>query len=106
MLDYKLIGNRIKAQRLSQNLTQEYVAEQVDITTVYLSKIENGHAKPTLDVLDAICDAIGMDMAAVFSGSSPASDHYQCEKAVKLLNNCKPEIKPIAVELLEKLSGI
>lgn len=106
MIDYKLIGNRIKTQRISQNLTQEHVAERVDITTVYLSKIENGHVKPAIDVLDAICDTIHIDISAVFSGTSAASDNYQCEKVVEILNSCKPEIKSIAVELLEKLSKI
>ena len=38
MVDYQLIGSRLKQQREKQRLTQEAVAEKADITTVYLSK--------------------------------------------------------------------
>ena len=58
MLDYKEIGARIKWKRKEKGITQESLAERVDISTVYLSKIENGHVHPALDLLDAICGAL------------------------------------------------
>ena len=53
MVDYQLIGARLKARREAARQTQEEAAEAAEITPVYLSKIENGHAKPTLDTLAA-----------------------------------------------------
>ena len=41
-IDYTMIGKRLKESRMAAKLTQEKVAEAADITTVYLSKIENG----------------------------------------------------------------
>ena len=57
-IDYAMIGKRLKESRRTAKLTQEKVAEAADITTVYLSKIENGKVTPTLDTLDAVCAAV------------------------------------------------
>ena len=55
MIDYTLIGKRIQPQRLETGITQEKLAEQVGISVVYLSKIENGRVYPTLETLSNIC---------------------------------------------------
>lgn len=106
MVDYKLIGSRIKAQREKISLTQETVAEKADITTVYLSKIENGKVHPTLDTLGAICSVINCDLGSLLLNSSSESSNYQTEKVVQIFNSCSPNVKPIALSLLEQLSKL
>ena len=39
-IDYKLIGNRIKKKRKELNLTQEQLANDLNLTTFYISKID------------------------------------------------------------------
>lgn len=106
MIDYKLIGLRIKSMRQKNKITQEELSERVDITTVYLSKIENGHVRPTIDLLDSICTAMNYNLNALFLDSSPNSDYYQNELVLQLFRSCSPQVKPIALELLEKLSKL
>lgn len=106
MLDYRIIGERLKLKRKSSGLTQEEVAELVNITVVYLSKIENGHVRPTLDLLCQICDIVGLDLGDLFSSVSTNSAAYQNEKVVQLFNACSPAVKPIALDLLAKLSEL
>lgn len=106
VVDYKLIGTRLRDRRVAAKLTQEYVAEQVDITVVYLSKIENGHVHPTIDVLASICMVLNCDMGILFSAVSTGSERYQNERVVEVFRACRPEVKPIALELLEKLSKL
>ncbi|MBQ2679760.1 MAG: helix-turn-helix transcriptional regulator [Firmicutes bacterium] len=106
MVDYKLIGSRIKSGRIMKGLTQEYVAEKAKITTVYLSKIENGHVRPTIDVLDSICETLNYDLGHIFTYISPASDKYQNEPIVKLFHELKPEVKPVALNLLKELKKL
>ena len=36
-LDYKLIGSRLKQARLNQKLTQENLAEKLDVSIAFLS---------------------------------------------------------------------
>ena len=106
MVDYRLIGSRLKQERERQRKTQETVAEKVNITTVYLSKIENGKVHPTLDTLSAICTALNCDLGKILSDVSSESDLYQNEQIVKVFNSCSPEVKPIALSLLEQLSKL
>ena len=106
MIDYKLIGSRLKSEREAKRLTQDAVAEQADITTVYLSKIENGKVHPTLNALSAICTVIDCDLGTVLLNSASESKDYQSEKVVQLFHACSPEVKPIALELLKGLSKL
>ena len=43
-LDYSVIGQRIKQARLAKNLTQEDLAEQIDISVAFLSRVERGNS--------------------------------------------------------------
>lgn len=106
MVDYKLIGARLRERRRSLGLRQEFVAEQADITVVYLSKIENGRVKPTVDVYAALCAALQCDLGAVFAHVSVDSRDYQNERVLELFHACTPRVKPIALELLEKLAEL
>ena len=110
MLDYKEIGARIKWKRKEKGITQESLAERVDISTVYLSKIENGHVHPALDLLDAICGALDCEVDILFPSSGQKSSGYfsaVSKRAVlQLFRACSPQVKPIALELLEKLSKL
>ena len=106
MIDYKIIGSRIKEQRIKCGMTQDSLAELAEITTVYLSKIENGHVRPTLDLLSSICTILNCDIGTIFLDSSPASNNYQNERVIQLFNSCSPKIKPIVLDLLENLSKV
>lgn len=55
------IGKRIQDLRKSKNLTQEQLAEQLNISTVHLAKIETGKRGCSLDIL--------VDFATFFGAS-------------------------------------
>jgi DNA-binding XRE family transcriptional regulator len=44
----KKIGNRIQKLRKERQLTQEDLADKVNVTAQHLSYIENGHRRPSL----------------------------------------------------------
>lgn len=105
-IDYYMIGKRIKECRNSAKLTQEKVAEYANITTVYLSKIENGKVTPTLDTLGAICTVINADLGYIISGCQYTQPVYGTEEIVGLFQTCAPNVKPIALKILRELSTI
>lgn len=106
MIDYKIIGKRIQSARKAKGLTQEKLAQEVLISVVYLSKIENGRVFPTLELLSTISQALNVDLGTLISGSETEDNRYENEKVVSLFNACRPQIKPIALNLLEELSKI
>lgn len=50
-LDYKAIGVRVKNFRKERNLTQEKLAELIDVSVPYMSNIETGKKKLSMQVL-------------------------------------------------------
>ena len=80
IIDYKLIGERIKTCRNKQKITQEQLASDLSFSTFYISKIENGKASPTLDTLALIAEYFQMDLAFLISGSSKLDRTYHLDK--------------------------
>ncbi|HEV2211026.1 MAG TPA: helix-turn-helix transcriptional regulator, partial [Verrucomicrobiae bacterium] len=49
--DRRLLGGGIRKYRKLAALTQEQLAEKVDLNPVYMGQIERGYKVPTVDVL-------------------------------------------------------
>ncbi len=62
----KLLGKRIKELRKQRKMTQEQVAEIMNIETTSLSNIENGKYYPTAENLEKIMQILHADPRALF----------------------------------------
>jgi transcriptional regulator with XRE-family HTH domain len=56
--DRKLLGDGIRKFRKLAGLTQEKLAERIDINPVYMGQIERGFRVPTVDVLLRLARAL------------------------------------------------
>lgn len=59
-LDYNIIGQRIKKARQNKHLTQEDLAEKLDVSVAFLSRIERGSSHINLKRLNQICDILNI----------------------------------------------
>ena len=75
-IDYKLIGERIKRVRKSRGMTQEILAEKLNVSIGYVSQIERGITKINLDILGAISSILDYDIAGFVSESATKSNEY------------------------------
>ena len=57
-MDYIALGKRIREERLKLNLTQEKLAEDVDLSTAYIGQIERGERHITLENLVLIVNRL------------------------------------------------
>lgn len=57
-LNYIGIGQRIAKRRIQMGLRQNILAERIDISNNYLSSIERGKEKPSLEIIVNICNAL------------------------------------------------
>lgn len=62
-----MLGNRIRGLRLDMGLSQEAFADKCGIDRTYMSGIERGVRNPTLVVICAISDGLGMDLSELFT---------------------------------------
>ena len=61
-----IFGSCIKSLRLSANLSQDRLAQIAEIDRKSVSRIENGHLSPSLDILWAIADALRIEAFELF----------------------------------------
>ena len=62
----ELLGARIKELRKRKGLTQEQLAEKVDLATRYVSLIEVGRSSPSLETMENISNALEVDLRDLF----------------------------------------
>ena len=54
-LDFKQIGLKIKERRQNQGLTQEFIANKLNVNPSHISNIEGGRAHPSLSANSKFC---------------------------------------------------
>ena len=60
------LGLAIKLLRITQSISAKDLAEQVGITTNYISLIENGHKLPSLRILINISTILHVKLSGIF----------------------------------------
>ena len=65
-MDLYCLGNRIRKTRMNCGITQEKLAEMVDISTNFMSLIENGR-NMSVETLVKIADALGVTVDYLLS---------------------------------------
>ena len=63
---YKCLGENVSLYRKRLNLTQEQLAEMVEVENVHISHIETGARGSSLDLVFAIADALGVEPYKLF----------------------------------------
>lgn len=71
---YRHLGGRIRAQRLSVNMTQEELATSIGMLRTSIVNIEAGRQKPPLHVLYQICSQLGAEPSAMMPALSEVND--------------------------------
>ena len=96
----KLLGKRIKEIRKYRGLTQEKMAEMIDLETSSLSGIESGRFYPSLHVLEKIATVLGVELIDFFKFSSVDFPENLDEKIVEIVEQLDDENKKLVYKLL------
>ena len=91
MLTKENIGRRIKEARTKCGLTQEQLAEKVDITIVYLSELERGIKLPSLTVFVSIAEALHVSTDALLRDDLETGKQYIYADLTKKLEKLSPK---------------
>ena len=62
----KNLGTVIRGLRQEAGLSQVVFSERCGFYQTYLSRIENGHANPTINALEVIAQALGITVFDLF----------------------------------------
>lgn len=103
-LDYNVIGTRIKQARLAKNLTQEDLAEKIDVSVAFLSRVERGNSKINLKRLDQICNLLDVSEGYLLNGASSEQNNYLEKEFAELLKKCSPEKQKIIYNVAKAIA--
>ena len=96
-MDYYKIGQRIRKIRKAHGLSQEELAEKVNISTTHMSHIETGNTKLSLPVLVDIAAALEVRTDDLIYDTPVASASTALDEIAEVLEHCSAnEAKVIA----------
>ena len=100
IIDYKLIGKNIKKIRKKKKITQEQLANIINIAPSYVSAIETGTSKTSLSTFIMIANALGTTVDCLLGEIQPAFMEKYDLDAKELLSDCTEEERALLLRLL------
>lgn len=88
LMDYKKFGMRLRQERLNQRLTQEKLAEKADLSAVYISQIEHGNRKLSLDTLVKLAKHLNVSVDSLIQDSIYESNEQLVSELRMLMQGC------------------
>mgnify|MGYP002673348317 CR=1 FL=1 len=89
-MDYYAIGQRIRKYRKAKGLSQEQLAEIVDISTTHMSHIETGNTKLSLQVFADLAEALQVNVDSLLTDVNEASKQRVYQEIADILDRCTP----------------
>lgn len=100
----KRIGNTIALRRHQAGLTQEQVAERLEIGNEAVSRLERGIAMVTVPRLFELAEIFSCETADLLTASSPHSDD-QAKRFNEMLSRLSQSDRQLLLNIMEQLSN-
>lgn len=94
------IGKAVKAQRKTRRMTQETLAAQLDITSQYLSRIERGVVRPSLELLYHMAVVLDIPIYTLLPSSLAPQRGFLSEDISYRMNHCTDQQKFLVVSFV------
>ena len=89
--NYSIIGMKLKQARIDKKITQEKLAELLDVSVAYVSRVERGSTELSLKRLIQICNLLEISTGCILDDVIPTSNSYLNVAFSDLLKNCPTE---------------
>lgn len=100
-VNYKAIGQRIKQKRKAMKKTQDNLAEALTVSVGYISQIERGATKISLDTLAEVARFLNCDLAELVTGVTPNQTRYLHEEMARIYSEMTVEQRSMLLEVAE-----
>ncbi|MCM1285434.1 MAG: helix-turn-helix domain-containing protein [Acetobacter sp.] len=102
-IDSALIGSRIRKFRKKAKLTQEKLAELMEVTPGYISQIELAKSAPNLETLAKLCAILDCDLYYVISGAIISENNYLMSEFDEKFLLLSDDHRQIVIDLIDVL---
>lgn len=102
-IDYSAVGKRISLIRKNRGMTQEQLAEKTELSSNYISHIENSRSIPSLETLMKLCSALDITPDEVLLGTKQDMENYLQSDIQKKLILCTPKERRMVSRFIDLL---
>ncbi len=102
--DYRVIGSRIKKLRIENELKQEDLADKINVSVAFVSRVERGSSHINLNRLTQIAEVLKVSPGYLLTGSNMGSKEYLKEEFSEILEKCTPQQQKLIYEISEIIS--
>jgi transcriptional regulator with XRE-family HTH domain len=100
-MDYTQLGKRIREERLALNLTQESLAEKVDVSDAYIGQIERGQRSLSLETLVKLAKRLGVTVDYLLQESVKADDQQFMDQVRQLVAERSIQEKQMVLDIIK-----
>jgi transcriptional regulator with XRE-family HTH domain len=101
LIDYSLLGQRIRCARKRKSYTQEQLAESLSVSIVYISQIENGKTKLSLEMLVSIAILLDVEPGWLLTGTILNLNEAIPHEVSTILQNSTPKKLRLITDFLK-----
>lgn len=100
-VNYTQLGKRIKQYRHKAHMTQEQLAERIDVATSTIAHAESGTSKPSLPLLMKLANALNVTLDQLVCDNLPVAEAYLEKDIADLLADCSYAEKQIIRDIIK-----
>jgi transcriptional regulator with XRE-family HTH domain len=101
VLNYKRIGKIIKTVRISKELSQADLAEYTELSVPYISHIETGRSKASLETIVNIANVLDVTVDRLLCGNLDSGDYTP--ELRELFSDCNNYEKSMIFDMANEL---
>lgn len=100
-MDYYKIGQQIRKFRKAHGLSQEELAERINISTTHMSHIETGNTKLSLPVLVDIASVLEVRTDDLLIDHVPATKNTAMDEIAAIMESCSAKETKIIADIVK-----
>jgi transcriptional regulator with XRE-family HTH domain len=102
-----MFGEKLKKLRKDKNLSQQDLADKLDVHYTHLNRMENGHAQPSYEVIKKIIEIFEVDPAFLFNenedSSEPSIKNKNLAERLKLIDSLTLEDQNAITHVIDSM---
>ena len=102
-MNYQQLGRRIRMIRIEAGLSQALLAEFVDVSPQYISHIETGRKKASLEIIVRIAGVLNVSLDQLIIENTYNSRQAYYDLLYNLLSECPSQDRKVILDVINAL---
>lgn len=98
-MNQNTLGQRIRKERQNLHLTQEQLAEKLNVSSTYIGFVERGERNLTLNKLSLLADILGVSIDYLLSDDTGSSSSSNEKQMLSLFASASTEDQELILDL-------